>query len=107
MIDDSIADAVSFHTKIVGVTFEGRQAVVSSLYEGEALQLEREPNNAFDKKAVAVYSRTRQVGYLSRDIAEYIAVRMDGGVTYACTVENLTGGENGKALGVNIFVYRV
>lgn len=42
--------------KIVGVTFENRQNLIKKLQVNEELKLVREPNNLFDKNAVAVYN---------------------------------------------------
>jgi len=46
-----IEDAWSFYTKVAGVTFEGRQAVVQKVRPGQRLRLVREPANPHDPSA--------------------------------------------------------
>lgn len=101
----SLANASQFHTKVAGVTFDGRQDVVGRLTPGDALRVEREPHNPNDPKAVALIDRDgARVGYLKRFIAAAIAPRIDRGAVYRAVVENVTGGVDGKSLGVNVVV---
>lgn len=44
----------SYNTKLVGVTFEGRQGIISNLLGDEKLRFRREPENEYDKDAVAI-----------------------------------------------------
>ncbi len=63
----SIGDAHSFHTKIVGVSFEGRQDLVAGLQLGHELTLERQPENPYDPNAIAVrYGRLKSVSSARR-----------------------------------------
>ncbi|MFN2528448.1 MAG: DEAD/DEAH box helicase [Candidatus Baltobacteraceae bacterium] len=101
----SIGEAASFYTKIVGVSFEGRQDVVAGLSEGLALRLERQPENQFDSNAIAVHFGALQLGFLKKDIAKHLAPKIDEGVAYHASVGSLTGGGT-KHFGVNIFVRR-
>ena len=90
------------HTKIVGVTFENRQNLLKKLKVDDKLQLIREPNNTYDKNAVAVYYGVNQLGYIGAQLAKYIAHRMDAGTRYQCTVSAVTGGTDGNKYGANI-----
>ena len=57
-------------TKVVGVTFEGRQEVVARLQMGDKVWLEMEPDNPYDKNAIMVTRENgEQIGYLSRHLA--------------------------------------
>ena len=47
----SIGDSFGFNTKIVGVTFEGRQDLIAGLQPGQELELVRQPR-AFDGEGV-------------------------------------------------------
>lgn len=61
-------------TKVVGVTFEGRQEVVARLQMGDRVWLEMEPTNPFDHNAIKVCrSNGEQIGYLSRQLAASVA----------------------------------
>jgi len=101
----TIGEAASFYTKIVGVSFEGRQDVVAGLNEGLALRFERQPGNEFDSNAIAVHFGALQLGFLKKDIAKHLAPKIDEGVAYQVEVGSLTGGGK-KHFGVNIFVRR-
>lgn len=101
-----LAQALQFHTKVVGVTFDDRQNLVRSLAPGHPLLVEREPQNPYDSNAVAIRCEDgRQIGYLKRLVAAAIAPQMDRGAAYRAVVEGVTGGEdNSRSLGVNILV---
>jgi hypothetical protein len=64
-------------TNVVGVTFEGRQSILESIYPNTELSLVREPDNPYDKNAVAVYCSWSQVGYLGRKLAKNVGPAMD------------------------------
>jgi single-stranded-DNA-specific exonuclease len=104
---EGIADAESFHTKLAGVTFEGRQDVVARLTPGAPLRIERERDNAHDTCACAVFDpRGDQVGFLNRRLAAALAPVIDGGTAYDVAVTDITGGQAGESLGVNVLVTR-
>ena len=103
-----ISQAPSFHTKVVGVTFDGRQEGLVGLEQGEELSLVREPDNPHDPNAIAVLRAGGvRIGYLKRLIAAAIAPEIDRGANYGAVVSGLTGGTAEKASrGVNILVMR-
>ncbi|MDO8915880.1 MAG: single-stranded-DNA-specific exonuclease RecJ, partial [Coriobacteriia bacterium] len=104
---EGIADAESFHTKLAGVTFEGRQDVVARLTAGAPLRLQREPENPYDTCACAVFDPLGdQVGFLNRRLAAVLAPAIDEGAVYDVSVSEVTGGENGESLGVNVLVVK-
>ena len=94
-----------FHTKIVGVTHGNRQQLIKSLKIGDVLTFQREPNNQYDRNAIAIMTTTgEQLGYISKELAEKLAPKMDIGINFEVKVSNITGGTNGMNYGVNIFV---
>ena len=98
----------SIETRVVGVTFENRQAVVAILSEGERVSLIREPDNPFDHNAVKVVRWDRkQIGYLDRDLARKLAPLMDYyGRSIVATVKRLMGGSYpGSSIGVIVRFY--
>ena len=101
----TIGDASGFNTKVVGVSFEGRQDVVEAMRPGEAVELRRDPDNAFDSSAVGVYYGTLQLGFLKRPIAARIAPNIDAGERYTAEVTAVTGG-GARSTGLNIYVTR-
>ncbi|MDI6772183.1 MAG: single-stranded-DNA-specific exonuclease RecJ [bacterium] len=101
-----VEDADAFHTKVVGVTFEGRQATLASIRAGEALRLVRDPRNPRDPHAIMVcLGDGRQLGFLRAALAARLAPAMDAGARYTVTATALTGGGD-RAWGLNIHVSR-
>lgn len=70
-------------TSIVGASFRGPPAMnaIARLKPGMPLRLVREPNNKYDRFAVAVYQFALHLGYLSRGTAKDISALMDSGMT--------------------------
>jgi single-stranded-DNA-specific exonuclease len=101
----SIGDSFGFNTKIVGVTFEGRQDLIAGLQPGAELDLVRQPENAFDANAVAVHFGRLQLGFVRKPIAARIAPNIDAGERYRAEVRHITGGGT-RSVGVNIWVSR-
>ncbi|MHB9003620.1 MAG: single-stranded-DNA-specific exonuclease RecJ [Coriobacteriia bacterium] len=102
-----IAEATSFHTKLAGVTFEGRQDVVTRLASGVPLRAARQPENPYDTAAIALYdTRGEQVGFFNRRLAAVLAPLMDAGIEYDVEVTDVTGGGDGRSMGVNVLVSR-
>ncbi|MBV8151602.1 MAG: HIRAN domain-containing protein, partial [Candidatus Eremiobacteraeota bacterium] len=58
----NLGDASGFNTKIAGVSFEGRQDLVSALSPGMLLELRRQPDNPYDSNAIEVYYGTLHLG---------------------------------------------
>ena len=94
-----------YNSKLVGVTFEGRQAVISTLKGDEPLRVRREADNEYDPNAVAVDVKVGEellpIGYIAKDKNLEIAKSMDAGIPVEIKLASLTGGD-GKSFGVNI-----
>ena len=84
----------SYYTKVVGVTYSGRQRILPNLQSGMALDFVRKPNNIHDKNAVAIYCAGCQIGFLSQEEAAEIAPIMDSGIPVDGVIEQITGGGN-------------
>lgn len=103
----TIGDAPHFHTKLAGVSFEGRQDVIAGLHAGAALELHRRPENPYDANAIAVHYGNLQLGFFNKRLAAHIAPLIDAGARYIARIASLTGADGaGKHRGVNIFVER-
>jgi single-stranded-DNA-specific exonuclease len=92
-------------TRVAGVTFNGRQAVVARLTMGEEILLKREPTNPYDFNAIRVERNDgQQIGYLNRYLAATLAPFFDAcrQPVPAC-IQCLTGNlRQGYSLGVVI-----
>ncbi|MBV8748493.1 MAG: DEAD/DEAH box helicase, partial [Candidatus Eremiobacteraeota bacterium] len=102
----TIGDASGFNTKVVGVTFEGRQDTVRALVPGTPLELRRDPANLYDPNAIGVWYGGLQLGFVKREIAARIAPNVDAGERYTAEVTAVTGG-GARSFGINIYVTRV
>ena len=87
----------TFRTTIAGVTKQNadgtdRQALIKTLRRGETLNLVREPNNPYDKCAIAVFRTSgKQLGYIpagDRRLADHI----DMGGRVSARVVKIRGG---------------
>ena len=88
-----------FSTKVVGVTFDNRQAYLSNIKENDKLTVLFEPNNPYDSNAIALLHNGNKIGYFSRKIAANLKPTNNIDVT----VINITqGGKN--TYGCNIYV---
>jgi single-stranded-DNA-specific exonuclease len=101
----TIGGASQFHTKLVGVSFEGRQDTIAGLQVGTDLTLRRQPDNEFDSNALAIYYGALQLGFVRKEIAKHLAPLIDAGARYRARIESLTGGGD-RNRGVNISMWR-
>lgn len=100
-----MSDKVKYHSKIVGVSFEGRQDIIAQMTDKSQLRVRREPDNKFDPKAVAVDTllgeEWRPIGYIAKDKNSDIAAALDAGNDVEVKLADITGGGD-KSYGVNI-----
>jgi len=91
-------------TSVVGVTYDGRQAVVLRLVMGEEVFLSRDPLNPYDRNAIKVANQHgRQIGFIARELASGLAARFDRyGKPVSARVTYLSGGSHGYSAGVMI-----
>ncbi|MBB1125790.1 HIRAN domain-containing protein [Thiospirillum jenense] len=95
----------SIETKVVGVAYEGRQAIVALLKVGEEVQLVREPNNPYDGNAIKVVRHTGQCfGFINKSLAVELAPQFDNhGSPIKAMIIAMTGGYSSDAnIGVTI-----
>jgi hypothetical protein len=82
-------------TKVNGVTFEGRQAILSELVGNEPCRLRPEPENKYDTNAIAVDIVLRDeichVGYIPKEVAKLINDFYDL-ETMQAEIDEITGG---------------
>lgn len=86
----------SLYTKVASVTYEGRQSSLAKCAVGDEVRLDPEPNNPYDKYAVAVRVAAQDgniyhIGYVPGDLARIIAPHLDG-ESISAKVSELTGG---------------
>ena len=86
-----------------GVTFEGRQDIISQLEIGQVISLVRDPFNKWDKFAIKVFTiynnRDIQIGWIPKNIAQILAPEIDAGVKWYGIIDKIIGG-NDKNWGI-------
>lgn len=94
-----------FHSKIKGTSFRNKDnSVLSSLKANDELTLVCEPENLYDKNAVAVYSGKTHLGYIPKETAPKIRDDVNKGIV-KCFVSEITGGVAGREnIGCNILI---
>lgn len=99
------------HTKVAGVTYEGRQALIAQLRGHEPCRLQPEPTNAYDPNAIAVMVAVApgsvwHIGYLPRELAAQVAPHLEGEALMVKIAEIVGGFEtydgDTAALGVRL-----
>lgn len=88
-------------TKLVGVTFNDRQNVITQLKPELKLDLIRDYKNEYDKNAIMVYSEERFVGWIAKYLAAKLAPEMDVGIKWYAIIKDITGNDK-QNKGVNI-----
>lgn len=87
---------------VVGVRFsEERQDACAGLDVGEAVALEREPDNAHDENAILVMSSDDcELGHVPREHASEMAPLLDDGAEVQARVKKLIASSQGRAIPV-------
>ena len=79
---------------VAGFQYHDGDAVWPRLAEGDALRLQREPDNPYDGKAVAVYWRTAKLGYVPRWANATVAQMIDRNERLAARIVRLRKSED-------------
>lgn len=106
-IDTKTVNVTSYHSKLVGVSFEGRQDIIKTLKGDEEIRFRREPDNGYDSNAVAIDVFTdnewKPIGYIAKDNNAELALVIDEGKEASIKISEITGGDT-KHYGVNVFI---
>ncbi len=96
-----------FDGKVVGVTQPGRQEAIGILAPYDELELEPEPENPYDRNAIAVRNRLgEQIGYLDKRLAEDLTRRLAQGLTVRAYVRCLRECPSGYGVSFGLLQYR-
>lgn len=97
----ALVKAQGFRSKVTGVTHGNRQHALEQLSEAGSISVDfkREPNNHYDRNAIAVYAQTTDrrsyfIGYLKASLAYILAPLMDKGYRPQVKGFAVTGGYN-------------
>ncbi|MEH7075154.1 HIRAN domain-containing protein [Neobacillus drentensis] len=88
--------------RLKGVTYEGRQRIIERLSIYDEIYIERDYYNSFDENAIGVFnSYGESIGWIPREIAEWLAPRLDNEEEFDVKINRILGG-NGFSYGVEI-----
>lgn len=83
------------NTKVSGVTFEGRQALIARISPNDPCRIVPEPENPYDSNALAVHvahgGEIWHIGFIPREMAARIAPYLEG-EALMCSISEITGG---------------
>lgn len=83
------------HTKVAGVTYEGRQSLIERIRATDPCRLQPEPTNKYDPNAIAVMvahaGEIWHIGYVPKELAAQIAPYIDGEALMV-TIAEIVGG---------------
>ncbi len=84
-----------------------RQKIIKSMRLADPVTLLREPDNPYDRNAIAVHHASGQIGYVSRDNAKWLAEVIDGGREVRALVLSMDTAETerGPLLGVVLRIF--
>ena len=91
--------------RVVGVTYDDRQAIISQLRYGDKIILKREKENRYDPNAIAVCTSDGQsIGYVPRHKAGELSPLIDQGRHFEANIQEVKG-RNDSHLDVKISIY--
>ncbi|MFA6040800.1 MAG: HIRAN domain-containing protein [Methylophilus sp.] len=79
---------------LAGFQYYSGQALWEQLAIGQALTLKREPDNAYDKRAVAVYWQEKKLGFLPKMENTAISQLLDRGEKVHAYIANMQVSDN-------------
>ncbi|ALS74960.1 hypothetical protein AUC31_06840 [Planococcus rifietoensis] len=93
--------------RLAGVTYEGRQEILSEMRMTDKIKMKREKYNNYDENAIAVYNINDQnIGWIPKDIATALAPNIDAGEKYKIEINKIHGG-NGYNYGVEVLINKM
>lgn len=91
---------------IVGMEHQGTIGIVAALEPGVAVTLVREPENKFDKNAIAVWVDGQRVGYIPKAQNVALAAHIDATGNHWAPPAPVTPGPEPMAADAAVTVYR-
>ena len=96
---------MEFNTRLVGVSFKGRQENLPKVVPDQELFWKHEADSRWDPNSVLVYAdaeMTLELGHLNRRIAKNVVRRMQEGVAQKIFVNKVTGDAYPRRYGLNV-----
>ena len=65
-------------TWVKGIMYENRMVAASKIKVGDNLNVKRDYENLFDKNAIKIFHKGREIGFIDKDLAQYLSPLLDG-----------------------------
>ena len=91
--------------KVVGESFGNRQSVLATLSGGELVELKCEPDNPYDKNAVAALTSSGEIGYIPKEEAARFSRDITRGIPHRAWIYRIHGGGEGYSFGAVLLVH--
>ena len=96
-------------TQVVGVSFNANYpkglldvAEAHAITRPQWIELRREPHNAYDENAIAVWWDGIQLGHINKALAFRLAPELDAGTTWLARVEEVNGSEDMPGISIRL-----
>lgn len=67
-------------TMVMGISYESRYIVAYTARKGNLVDLRRDYDNMYDRNAIKVYLQGKELGFLNRHLAQFLAPHIDCGL---------------------------
>ena len=95
-------------TRVNGEQYYDARAIIETLDVGDAVQLRREPTNAYDRRAIEVLNGNGdKLGYIARIDNSAVARMMDAGERFSCARQPDRQGGDGHPAGSRLAAGRI
>lgn len=93
--NSGVSTAYPLLTRVAGVSFDGRQELISILTKDSPVSLVREKDNKFDKNAISVevvdWGGKLKIGYIPKSVNSILAKDMDNGLKFVAKITSIIG----------------
>lgn len=74
-----IEEILPVDSEVVGISYENRRIAAGRVGKGDVLVLRRDYENPVDSNAIGIFHQSGQIGFMSRDLAQWLAPEIDAG----------------------------
>lgn len=99
-----LKDISVLDTTIAGTFYHNPEEFANDIMENDVISLKREPENSFDKRAIALYYKNLKIGYIPKVKNEVISKLMDAGKQFSAKIIEKEKDDDSLALKLQVFM---
>ncbi|MHB8603272.1 MAG: DEAD/DEAH box helicase [Nitrosotalea sp.] len=84
--EHNIKTVITMPTRVRGISYESRNLVAYTAKKGDPIQLTRDYDNRYDRNAIRVYLHGKELGFLNRNLAQFLAPYIDCGLNLGAEI---------------------